>query len=78
MPLYQSSHALVNLVFAHQSVRSERHHTDSLSIVITSNDPMIQYYTNNPSVVFAQNPPGLHLPIDLALLKYHSRCAGKE
>ncbi|KAI9033706.1 P-loop containing nucleoside triphosphate hydrolase protein [Phycomyces nitens] len=61
-----------------QSGRAGRRHTDSLSIVIANNDPMDQYYANNPSALFDQKPPGLHLPIDPTLLERHLQCAAEE
>ncbi|KAL0092727.1 P-loop containing nucleoside triphosphate hydrolase protein [Phycomyces blakesleeanus] len=65
-----------------QSGRAGRRHTDSLSIVITNNDPMDQYYAKHPSALFDQKPAPLHLHIgekeDSALLERHLQCAAEE
>ncbi|KAI7869154.1 P-loop containing nucleoside triphosphate hydrolase protein [Spinellus fusiger] len=62
-----------------QSGRAGRQHTDSLSMVIAEDNPIDQYYMNNPSEFFEKKAEDLQLPIeDFAILASHLQCAAEE
>ncbi|KAI8878373.1 P-loop containing nucleoside triphosphate hydrolase protein [Backusella circina FSU 941] len=62
-----------------QSGRSGRRSTDSLSLVITDQSPLDQYYAKNPNVLFEKKPEKMSIGLENSLvLESHLQCAAEE
>ncbi|KAI8068899.1 P-loop containing nucleoside triphosphate hydrolase protein [Thamnidium elegans] len=62
-----------------QSGRAGRRNADSLSIVVCDNNPLDQFYANNPSLLFEKTADVLSLEVNTSIvLEGHIQCAAEE